>query len=300
MARVDYYGLLGVPPRASQAEIRTAYRRLARRLHPDANPPAGDDAAANRRMATLNEAYGVLSDPTRRAQYDLQRQRWADLQRRRARAPAVRDPVSQPARDAAPRAPARLVFCPSADLQVGRAFASMAMLGLGVFGAYVVLTRGALIGAALTGAGLIGAALTGLAALPYFAGYLELTGEALLAHATFGLLAARVYRLDEICEVHWRPRWGRRRAGVRILIDYYRRDKAGRLDVDRYDSAWLMAVDDPSALYRALHGRATGRKHAHTRPTWAAVVVGGRDAIAIVVALICVTVVAILWAGTWT
>lgn len=65
----DYYALLHLQPGCSAAEIRSAYRRLARRYHPDLNP--SPDAA--RRMAALNEAYAVLGNPMRRRAYDLAR-----------------------------------------------------------------------------------------------------------------------------------------------------------------------------------------------------------------------------------
>jgi hypothetical protein len=190
------------------------------------------------------------------------------------------------------------VFRPSPDTQVHRAFLSMALLAAGVFGAYWALTRAALAGAALTGAGLIGAAVSGMAALPAFQGYLELTGEALIAYATFGLRAPRVYRLDEICEVHWRPRWGGHAAAVQIMIDYYRRDSTGGLDVRRFGSAWLAPVENPTELYRALRTRCSGRKRAETRPTWMAVVVSARRAIVVAVGLIAFVAVIILWAGS--
>jgi DnaJ-class molecular chaperone len=63
----DYYKTLGVPKTASQAEIKKAYRRLAREWHPDRKP---GDKSAERRFKELNEAHAVLSDPAKREKYD--------------------------------------------------------------------------------------------------------------------------------------------------------------------------------------------------------------------------------------
>ena len=71
----DLYGLLGLTPRATSAEIKSAYRRLARKNHPDVS--ASPDA--NARFVQINRAYQILSDPDRRWAYD--NGRFADTQR---------------------------------------------------------------------------------------------------------------------------------------------------------------------------------------------------------------------------
>jgi len=63
----DYYAILGITPDATLADIKKAYRRLARQHHPDKNP--GDEHAAGR-FRELTEAYELLTDPDRRAAYD--------------------------------------------------------------------------------------------------------------------------------------------------------------------------------------------------------------------------------------
>jgi molecular chaperone DnaJ len=63
----DYYGILGVRRDADQDEIKKAYRRLARELHPDVNP----DPALQERFKEVTQAYEVLSDPEKRQMYDL-------------------------------------------------------------------------------------------------------------------------------------------------------------------------------------------------------------------------------------
>ncbi len=67
MARTDYYKVLGVTSDASSAEIKSAFRRLARETHPDANP---DNPEAEAKFRAVAEAYEVLSDPEKRQRYD--------------------------------------------------------------------------------------------------------------------------------------------------------------------------------------------------------------------------------------
>jgi curved DNA-binding protein len=74
----DYYEILGVPRSASQADIKKAFRKLARAHHPDRNP---GDAAAEKRFKDVNEANAVLSDAEKRKQYDLLGSNWEQFQR---------------------------------------------------------------------------------------------------------------------------------------------------------------------------------------------------------------------------
>jgi curved DNA-binding protein len=76
----DYYAVLGVPRTASQADIKKAFRKLARQHHPDAKP---GDTAAERRFKEVNEANEVLSDPAKRKQYDELGANWEAISRAR-------------------------------------------------------------------------------------------------------------------------------------------------------------------------------------------------------------------------
>ena len=69
----DYYEVLGVSRDASKDAIKAAYRRLARKYHPDLNP---NDKDAKRKFQQINEANEVLSDPEKRKKYDQYGKDW--------------------------------------------------------------------------------------------------------------------------------------------------------------------------------------------------------------------------------
>lgn len=69
----DYYKTLGVDKKASESEIKSAYRKLARKYHPDVNP---NDSSAEERFKEINEAYQVLSDKEKRTKYDQFGSQW--------------------------------------------------------------------------------------------------------------------------------------------------------------------------------------------------------------------------------
>ena len=73
MAAQDYYEILGIGREAAQKEIKQAYRKLARKYHPDVNP---GDGSAEARFKRINEAYEVLSDPGKRKKYDRFGEQW--------------------------------------------------------------------------------------------------------------------------------------------------------------------------------------------------------------------------------
>ncbi len=70
---IDYYKVLGVDKNASTDDIKKAYRKLARKFHPDLNP---DDADAKKKFQQINEANEVLSDPENRKKYDQYGENW--------------------------------------------------------------------------------------------------------------------------------------------------------------------------------------------------------------------------------
>ena len=73
MAYIDYYKILGINKDASDDDIKKAYRKLARKLHPDLNP---NDKEAHAKFQQINEANEVLSDPEKRKKYDTYGENW--------------------------------------------------------------------------------------------------------------------------------------------------------------------------------------------------------------------------------
>ncbi len=108
----DYYQVLGVDRNASPADIKRAYRKLAREHHPDLKP---DDKSAEDRFKEINEAYQVLSDPGKRSKYDQLGSNWQQWQRS-GRSPSDFDWSQWVSSGGAPRGGVRVEFSDLGDL----------------------------------------------------------------------------------------------------------------------------------------------------------------------------------------
>jgi curved DNA-binding protein len=75
----DYYSVLGIPKNSAQKDVKSAYRKLARKWHPDANP--GNVKEAEEKFKEISEAYEVLGDAEKRKKYDLLGPDWQQAAR---------------------------------------------------------------------------------------------------------------------------------------------------------------------------------------------------------------------------
>ncbi len=322
MSEIDYYQLLGINPSATVDEIRDAYRKLARRHHPDSNPEWEDDVQANRQMAQLNTAYATLRDPARRAEYD--RQRWERLEQRTQRAryyeqaqarthetPYQRayqqtqeyvhrwrrssgeDPFVEP-----PGGWPQLVFVPSS---LGPAVGGGFLLLVSVFIWMALLADSVVLPVILFGSlSFIGGVLLVMAALPYFQGYIVLTQDRLIEYPTFGLWAPREYRYDQICDVQEQVFRHKSSVTYAVTISYFKQDASGRWDVTRYHGRRLMQVRDHYALLHALRVRARARKFPFSKPAWSALLIEQGQLIGMGVAAVLFLIIFILMMVTNT
>src|SRR5437764_7101202 len=110
----DYFAILEIGPGASEQEIRAAYRRLARRYHPDLHPERAD---ADQRLKEVNAAYEVLGDPVQRARYLRARR----VGVRADTTPSPRPPAAPHPPSAPPPPPAYVAYRSHVDLSGGRA-----------------------------------------------------------------------------------------------------------------------------------------------------------------------------------
>ena len=310
----DHYQVLGIHSSASLDQIRKAYRKLARRYHPDTNPEWEDDARATRRMAQLNEAYAVLRDPASRAEYD--RLRWQHIQQRmqqahyfeqsrydkQARQRADAQKQAGPQHSAGARNQARsqtraqssgrprTTGGPGPDLfteppggwpeftfrrsPLGLILFGAILAGIFVLSCLVLISAFSWGGVLVASVSFMAGALSLLASAPYFQGYVELKRDRLIVYSTFGLFPPREYRYDQICGVHEQVFRYKSGAMRFVVIDYFKLDSSGRYDVTHFYSRRLMRVDDHHALLHALLVRAKARPFPFSKPTWWALVIG--------------------------
>ncbi|MCJ7465613.1 MAG: J domain-containing protein [Maribacter sp.] len=99
MEYIDYYKILGVPKNATETDIKKAYRKMARKYHPDINP---NNAGAEQKFKEVNEANEVLSDPEKRKKYDQYGKDWQhaeEFEKARSQQSSRRSPNQQYAGD---------------------------------------------------------------------------------------------------------------------------------------------------------------------------------------------------------
>lgn len=90
MAGEDFYRILGVSPAASADEIKSAYRELVKKYHPDLFYTSREKSRANEKLQRINDAYAVIGDSARRREYDEKRSRRTTISRTRSASPVRR------------------------------------------------------------------------------------------------------------------------------------------------------------------------------------------------------------------
>ena len=269
MSTADYYNLLGVSPTATPEEIRRAYRQLARRTHPDANPSDSHGDDANRRMAQLNEAYGVLSDAAQRTEYDSQRRYVLESQAWWAGPKQTVWATRAGAQES--RSQIAFVATARSSVVIGLIAIVTTLAGFSLmFGSSIPLGLGLVL------AGMLGGTVSVMAVLPTFRGYVVLAPDRLIEYPAFGLAAKREYPYAQICDVYTQvyriplfSAWSSNKR-YHVVIDYFARDPLGRLETRWFHSKRMMAVQNHHHFVRLLRKRASAYKHRLARPTWSA------------------------------
>jgi curved DNA-binding protein CbpA len=275
MTELDPYQVLGIEATATDEQVREAYRRLARLVHPDTAPEWEDDEDCTRWMMMLNDAYAVLRDPLKRAQYDRMRLGLARhagaAQARSHRRPgayyetpqAIRtyvrpDSAETPARRPPAQGWPEVVFedTKTAQFAFGAFLAGMALytslISLTAEPLWFVLPVG-ILGAAI-------AAIHVIAVGTSLSGYLVLGKASLIERWTFAWFRKRSYRYEQICDVNGDER------SRRIAIDYYLCDSTGQVDRSHRLRRWLRSAHEYDALLKELRARTVGLPGDGVRP----------------------------------
>lgn len=262
MTEVDFYQVLGVSPSATHEQIREAYRRLARLVHPDTAPEWEDREESTQRMMMLNQAYTVLRDPLKRAAYDRKRGYASGTGDGRTiyyetpafiRTYAPQDSEGKQEIRGGPPPPGGWPELAFRDTQTLR-YALSVLLAFGVVFAsirlWAVQPLWAVVPAIFFGAAI--GSLSCVAIVASLGGYLVLGKKGLVERWTFCWFRRHAYRYEQICGVRGNAR------SHRIVIDYFPLDPSGHLDMTHYHSHRLRPAKEYDALLDALRTRARG------------------------------------------
>lgn len=137
-------------------------------------------------------------------------------------------------------------------------------------------------------------ALNLLAAVPYFRGYIVLTRDRLIEYPALGLWSPREYRYDQICGVREERISRRPPFEYCVVIDYFKPDASGHLDVTRYYTRRLIQVEDDYGLLQALRARALARKFPFSRLAWEVILAQVGEVIATLILIGVVLIVMVI------